>query len=84
MQFPLKCARWHLANCFCVDLHRSMPAPFRTASAIQKGRVAVQTSSVHVSISGFSRLCCCGLLAFIWGFFTAIAYLLRFESGDEL
>ncbi|CAL1139205.1 unnamed protein product [Cladocopium goreaui] len=24
-----------------------MPAPFRTASAIQKGRVAVQTSSVH-------------------------------------
>jgi hypothetical protein len=61
-----------------------MPATFRTASAIQKGHAAFPTSSVHVSFIFIPTLCCCGILSFIVGFFAAIAYLLWFESGDEL
>ena len=61
-----------------------MPAPFRTASVIQKGQAALCPLSVH-GLALHSAFCVCYIfISFTAGFCLAIWFLLRFESGDEL
>ena len=60
-----------------------MPARFRTSSAITKGRVAYAQCAPVWTCSPL-YICICIVVIFASGFVTAIAYLLSWESGDEL
>ena len=61
-----------------------MPAPFRTASALQKGQAAVGPHLVH-ELAFRPSICLCSIfISLVAGFCCAIWFLLRFESGDEL